>query len=382
MDIRDREQALTLPVYPQLDLEPVAASGVHIVTRDNRRILDLYGGHAVASLGYGHPALTKAVADQTERMVFQSNALALESRIVAAEKLVNFSPDYIQRVFFCNSGGEANENALRIAFMLSGRQKVIAVEHGFHGRTAAAASVTFGSQKRWYGFPRTPFDVVFVPRNDVQALEAAMDETVAAVIVEPVQGIAGAFDFEPAFMRALATTAKNAGALFIADEVQCGMGRAGAAFALERYGVAADIITTAKALGGGFPCAALLTNNDIAAQLKHGDLGTTFGGGPVVSRAIAAVIDTILGENLLTNVREREAQIRAQCIVGPVKSVSGMGLLIGLHVEGKASDLRDALLERDILTGTSADPAVLRLLPPLTLGAEHIDQLATELARI
>lgn len=382
MNTRDLEQAVTVGVYPQLDIEPVDAKGVFIHTRDGRQILDMYGGHAVAALGYGHPLLQRALADQANGMLFQSNAVPLTERARAARALLDFGPDNMARVFFCNSGGEANENALRIACMLTGRRRIVALEHGFHGRTAAAAAVTWGSQKRWYGFPQTPFDVTFVPRDDLDAARAAISNDVAAVIVEPVQGVAGAFDLAPEFIRGLANEARKLGALFIADEVQTGIGRTGYPFAVQRLGVEADLITAAKSLGGGFPCAAVLTTANIAAELKHGDLGTTFGGGPLAARAIETVIQTILSEKLMANVLERERQIKERCLVGPVQRISGLGFLCGLHVKGSAAAVRNALLDVNILTGTSADPAVVRLLPPLTLAEQHIDQLAIALAGI
>src|SRR5690606_35017312 len=180
-------------VYPTLPFTPVKGQGPWLEDADGRKVLDFYGGHAVAALGYGHPRLTEAICRQAQTLHFQSNILPLAVRHEAAEKLARFAPDGLDRVFFVNSGAEANENALRVALTVTGRSKIVAVEHGFHGRTAAAGAVTWGA-KKWYGFPRAPFDVVFVPRNDVAAMHAAVDEKTAAVIVEPVQGLAGAFD--------------------------------------------------------------------------------------------------------------------------------------------------------------------------------------------
>lgn len=359
-----------LPVYGQLDLDLVGADGVFVEASDGRRILDLYGGHAVCALGYNHPALASALGGKA--LHFQSNAVALHARARAAEALLSLAPAPLSRVFFANSGAEVNENALRLACLLTGRRKVVAVEHAFHGRTAAAAAVTWGSQRRWYGFPDTPFDVEFVPRDDVAAAQGAIDDATAAVIVEPVQGVAGAYDLAPDFLTALATSAHAHNALVIIDEVQTGCGRSGFGFATERLGLTADLVTAAKSLGGGFPCAALLTTDAIAADLRQGDLGTTFGGGPLAAAAICAVIDTIHNEGLLANVRARESELQALAGVGPIRAVSGMGLLIGLHTDGDGGALRRALLDRGILTGGSADPTVTRLLPPLTLGADHV----------
>ena len=377
-DPRPREAATTLPVYGQLPFVPESASGCDIITSDGRRILDLYGGHAVAALGYGHPRLVKAISDQSARLLFQSNAVALEVRALAAEKLTAIAPDDLSRVFFVNSGAEANENALRMACVVTRRKKVLAITQGFHGRTAAAGAVTWNSQK-WYGFPQLPFDVDFIPRDDITAAKAMIDDDIAAVIFEPVQGVAGAYGLSAAFLETLRDKTLTHGAVLIADEVQSGMGRSGHFFAVDAHGISPDIMTSAKALGGGIPCGALLCTQDIAARFGSGDLGSTFGGGPVAAAAIVATIEVIDDEGLLRNVQEREAQIREQCVIGPVRKIQGMGLLLGLVCDRPAVEVRNALLKHDILTGTSSDLDVLRILAPLVLEPGHVDQLACAL---
>lgn len=380
-DARQREAATTIPVYGQLPFVPARAEGCEIVTTDGRRILDLYGGHAVAALGYGHPRLVAAIRAQAESLLFQSNAVALDIRASAAEKLLAVAPAGIERVFFVNSGAEANENALRMACKVTGRRKVLAISHGFHGRTAAAAAVTWNSDK-WYGFPQKPFDVGFIPRDDCAAAGAMIGPDVAAVIVEPVQGVAGAYDLSADFLLTLRESTGRHGALLIADEVQSGMGRCGHYFAVQACGIAPDLVTSAKSLGGGVPCAAVLSRAEVAAPFGPGDLGTTFGGGPLAAAAIGAVIDTIGDEGLLANVLNMEALIRERCIAGPVTRIQGKGLLLGLVCNRAAGAVRDALLEQGILTGTSADPNVLRILAPLVLKEEHVDHLARALAAI
>ncbi len=380
-DPRIREAALTIPVYGQLPFVPERASGCDIFTRDGRRILDLYGGHAVAALGYGHPRLVQAIQEQSSKLLFQSNAVALDVRADAAEQLIRVSPAGIDRVFFINSGAEANENALRMALTVTGRSKVLALTHGFHGRTAAAAAVTWNSEK-WYGFPAKPFDVEFIPRDDIAAAQSMIDDNTAAVIFEPVQGVAGAYDLSTEFVQALRAATSKHGAILIADEVQSGMGRCGQFFAVKAHGVTPDIITSAKALGGGVPCGAVLCSESIAAKFGAGDLGSTFGGGPIAAAAITATVQGILAEHLLANVRAREAQIREECVVGPVRKIQGMGLLLGLVCDRPAVEVRDALLEHDILTGTSADPNVLRILAPLVLQESHVHHLAQALGKI
>ncbi len=381
IDPRAREAATTLPVYGQLPFVPERATGCDIITSDGQRILDLYGGHAVAALGYGHPRLTAAISEQSAKLIFQSNAVALEVRALAAEKLVGIAPDELSRVFFVNSGAEANENALRMACVVTNRKKVLAITQGFHGRTAAAGAVTWNSQT-WYGFPSTPFDVEFIPRDDCDAATAMIGHDIAAVIVEPVQGVAGAYDLSHEFLTTLRKCTQQNGVLLIADEVQSGIGRSGQYFAMQSHGIPPDILTSAKALGGGVPCGAVLCTDDIAAHFGPGDLGTTFGGGPLAAAAIVAVIDSIEAEGLLHNVRQREAQIREQCIKGPVQRIQGMGLLLGLVCDRPATEVRNALLEHDILTGTSGDPNVLRILAPLVLESHHVDHLANALDSI
>ena len=369
-------------VYPLLPFAPVRGEGVHLEDAAGRRVLDFYGGHAVAALGYGHPKLCAAIARQSRELLFQTNALPLAVRDEAAEKLAAFGPPGLGRVFFVNSGAEANENALRLALKATARTKIVAMEHGFHGRTAGAAAVSWGAEKSWYGFPRAPMDVAFVPRDDLEALKTTVDAETAAVIVEPVQGLAGAYDFSPEFLHAARAACDEQGALLIIDEVQTGMGRLGAPFGAQLYGVRPDLLTTAKGLGGGFPCGAVLMPHAIAKTLKPGALGTTFGGGPLACAAISTVIDAIGEERLLERVRDVSATIRDTCCVGPVESIRGQGFLLGLRTRPKASAVRDALLARNILTGTSADPHVLRLLPPLILRVEHVQRLAAALKEL
>jgi acetylornithine/succinyldiaminopimelate/putrescine aminotransferase len=370
-----------LDVYPYLPFKPESAEGVYLKA-GNRRIIDFYGGHAVAGLGYGHPDIIRTIEQQAAKLFFQSNAVALDVREEAARRLVEFAPPGLDFVFFGNSGAEANENALRLACRVTGRAKILAVEHGFHGRTAAAAAVTWSAVGKWYGFPRTPFDVGFIPRNDAAAAARMIDGTVAGVIIEPVQGQAGAFALDDEFVRAIAAGCRRHGALLIADEIQSGMGRCGTPFAIESSGVRPDMLTVAKSLGAGFPCSALLMSRAVAAELKHGDLGTTFGGGPLASALIATVIEVIRRDRLIENVRALSQEIIDAMPLGPVESVQGRGFLLGLRCRRSAKEMLQALLDRGILVGTSADPSVMRLLPPLILERAHVHELLNALADI
>jgi acetylornithine/succinyldiaminopimelate/putrescine aminotransferase len=370
------------PVYAQWPIDVVAAEGVHLHTRDGRRILDLYGGHAVAALGYSHPRLLAALETQARSLIFQSNAVPLEVRARAATRLTRFAGLGLDTAFFISTGAEANENALKLALKITGRRKVVAVEGSFHGRTAAAGAVTWGAAKKWYGFPQAPFDVEFVPKGDLAAIARIVGTDTAAVIVEPVQGVAGAVDLGQPFLAALRERCNEVCAQLIFDEVQCGMGRTGFPFAANMYGVAPDMITTAKALGAGFPCAALLMADHVASHLQADDLGTTFGGGPMACALIEAVVDIIETEGLLVNVRKLSQRIRDTCVVGPVTGVQGAGFLTGLLTRRPARDVQRELLERDILTGTSADPHVVRVLAPFVIGAGHVDALRDALASL
>jgi len=370
------------PVYAQWPLDVVDGEGVYLRTRDGRRILDLYGGHAVAALGYGNARWHQVIAEQSRALAFQSNAVPLAVRARAATRLARFAGQGLDTVFFCSTGAEANENALKLALRITGRRKVVAVQGSFHGRTAAAGAVTWGAAAKWYGFPQAPFDVEFVPRGDVDAVARAVDTRTAAVIAEPVQGVAGAVDLGAPFLAALRERAAETRAMLILDEVQCGMGRTGFPFAATMHGVAPDMITTAKALGAGFPCAALLMADHVAAHLKVDDLGTTFGGGPMACALIEAVVDIIETQGLLANVRRLARQIRETCVVGPVTDVQGAGFLTGLRTRRPAKDVQRELMERDILTGTSADPHVVRILAPYVLGEEHVAELRDALASL
>ena len=370
------------PVFAQYPLEVVSASGVWLTNSRGERVLDLYGGHAVAALGYGHPAWTAALARQAQLCQFQSNAVAMTIRARAAERLARFAQLPDARVFFVNSGAEANENALKIALRTTGRRHVAAIEGGFHGRTAAAGAVTWGAQEKWYGFPRAPFNVSFLPRGDAGAIRARVTRRTGAVIVEPVQGLAGAVDLGAEFLAALRRRCDEVGALLIFDEVQCGMGRTGQPFAANLHGVVPDLLTTAKALGNGFPCAAVLMSAQLTKQLPVESLGTTFGGGPLACAAIEAVLDAIESLQLLERVRHLGALIRASCRVGPVRALQGAGLLVGLRTTRPAKQVQAELLECGILTGTSSDPEVLRLLPPFILEDEHVELLRDALREL
>ncbi|MCB9832685.1 MAG: aspartate aminotransferase family protein [Planctomycetes bacterium] len=378
--------AIEIPVYGRLDLRVVAARGAELILDDGRRLLDFYAGHAVVLGSHSDEELARDLAEQAGRLRFQTSLIHTDERDRALTALRAFAPAGLGRAFLVNSGAEANENALRAAFLHhqrrgEPRRVIVAIEGAFHGRSAAASACTWSARKGWYGFPQAPFEVRFVPVDDVAALEAALDRDVAALIVEPIQGIAGARDLDLDFLRAARDLCHAQGALMIADEIQCGLGRSGDRFAFEAAGIVPDLATLAKGLGGGFPVGALLTSEAIAASLAIGDLGTTFGGAPLACRAIVRVLEE-LENGLLERVRPLSERIRARCRVGPVTEIQGRGLLLGLRVPSGARALRDALLARGILVGTSDDPEVLRLTPPYVIDEDDVDRLAAAIAEV
>jgi acetylornithine/succinyldiaminopimelate/putrescine aminotransferase len=372
---------LLAPVFAQYPLDIASAEGVWLQTTHGERLLDFYGGHAVVALGYGHKGWTDALLAQAQSCSFQTNAVKMKIRARAAERLVRFSGLNISSVFFVNSGAEANENALRLAFRCRpGATQVVAVEGAFHGRTAAAGALTWGAKDKWYGFPRTPFDVSFLPRGDLKAIAEQVTGKTAAVIVEPVQGLAGAVDLGTPYLAALRKRCDEVGAILIFDEVQCGFGRLGHPYAAHLYKVVPDLITSAKALGNGYPVSAVLVGPAVAVALKLDILGTTYGGGPMACAAVEATIEAIESQELLEHVRKMGELIRANCIVGPVTGCQGAGLLVGLRTSRPAKEIHAELLEVGIFAGTASDPNVLRLLPPFIIGEEHIEILRDALA--
>ena len=376
-DIAAREDAFQLATYKKFPFAVERGRGVWVETADGQRYLDLYGGHAVAGVGHCHPRVVAAIREQAERLLFYSNVVYSEVRARAAEKLASVAPEGLRKVFFCNSGTEANENAMRMARRRTGREKIITFAGGFHGRTSDAISATFLGKYRELGRPNVPGHVC-AEFGSIESVEELADETIAAVMLEPIQSMAGVRVADAEFFRALRRLCDERGILLIFDEVQTGVGRTGEWFfaGSEAAGRAVpDIVTLAKALGSGVPVAACLVNENVASCIGENDLGTTFGGGMLAMAAVVATIEAIEEDGMLENVRAIESHLR-ECLMG-VRSVEGLrgrGFLLGVEfAEPTASKVQKALLERRIITGTSSDPRVLRLLPPLCLKREEAD---------
>jgi len=375
-DIAASEDQFQLATYKKMPIAAERGDGVWIYTSDGERYLDLYGGHAVAGTGHCHPHVVKAIREQSEKLLFYSNLVYSETRAKAAQKLVSVAPPELTKAFFCNSGTESNENAMRMARMFTGREKIVSFAGGFHGRTADAISATFLGKYREIGKPNVPGHVE-AEFGNIESVREISDETVAAIILEPIQSMAGVKMAAPKFYRELRTLCDERGIVLIYDEVQTGVGRTGDwFFAGSDAGdaVVPDVVTLAKALGSGVPVGACLVGEAIASKIKENDLGTTFGGGMLAMACVNATLEAIENDGMLANVRHVEEHLRERLKeVEQVVSVQGRGFLLGIEFADKAAPIHKALLDRKIITGTSSDPRVLRLLPPLCLKTEEVD---------
>ena len=375
-DIAACEDQFQLSTYKKMPIAAERGDGVWIYTSDGDRYLDLYGGHAVAGTGHCHPNVVKALRDQSEKLLFYSNLVYSETRARAAQKLVSLAPDTLTKAFFCNSGTEANENAMRLARMFTGRENIVSFSGGFHGRTADAISATFLGKYREIGKPNVPghLEAEF---GNIESVRAVADQTVAAIILEPIQSMAGVKTAAPQFFRDLRTLCDDRGIVLIYDEVQTGIGRTGDWFfagSSAGDGVVPDVVTLAKALGSGVPVGACLVSEAIASKIKENDLGTTFGGGMLAMACVSATLEAIEMDKMLANVRLVETHLRERLKeIEQVVDVHGRGFLLGLEFADKAAPIHKALLERKIITGTSSDARVLRLLPPLCLRTDEVD---------
>jgi acetylornithine/succinyldiaminopimelate/putrescine aminotransferase len=339
-----------------------------------RSYLDLYGGHAVASTGHSHPRVVRAIAAQAEELLFYSNVVELPVRARAAEAIIRHAPPPLASVFFVNSGTEANENAMRLARRFTGRSDIVSFDGAFHGRTSDAISAAGLAKYRELGRPNVPGHRL-APFGDLARLEEVLDGDVAAVLLEPIQSLAGVVTAPAAYFQGLRALCDRAGALLIYDEVQTGFGRTGTFFFSGRHGVVPDMVTLAKGIASGFPMGAVLVAARVAATVKPEEYGTTFGGGPLACAAAEATVRVIEEEDLLARVREGSRRLTEGLGgLSAVREVRGEGYLLGAVLDRPARPVREALLGRGILAGGCDDPSVLRLLPPLVLHGEDIDR--------
>jgi acetylornithine aminotransferase len=370
-EINQKSIGALFDVYSLWDIEPKRAKGCWVCDENNTKYLDLYGGHAVISIGHTHPHYAQMLKEQIDNIVFYSNSVQNKLQVELSEKLGKLSgyPDY--SLFLCNSGAEANENALKLASFHTGKKRVLAFNESFHGRTSGAVAI---SDNPSIQAPfNTGHEVTFLPLNDIVAVEEALKEDdYAAVIIEPIQGVAGIYSAEVEFLEQLQVLCHKHNVVFILDEVQSGYGRTGKFFAHQYANVQPDIIAMAKGMGNGFPIGGILISPKFEA--KKGMLGTTFGGNHLACAAAIAVLDVIKDEHLIENAAKVGAYLKEQLKdCKGIKEVRGEGLMIGIELEAQYVDLRNKLLfENHIFTG-GAKNNVMRLLPPLSVSKEEID---------
>ena len=369
-DTASREAVL--PTYARADVTFVRGEGCRLWDDAGRPYLDFGAGIAVVGLGHRHPAVAAAAHSQLDELWHASNLYWTEPMLRLAALLSDRFGG--AQAFFCNSGAEANEAALKVARKATGRARIVALEGGFHGRTLGALSAT-GQPGKWEGFGPLVPGVSFARPNDVESLEAAVSPggELATIILEPVLGEGGVQPLDGSFVRAAAEIAHEVGALLTVDEVQAGLGRTGTFFAFEQLGIEPDLVTLAKGLGNGLPIGALLVREGVADAIGPGDHGSTFGGNPVAAAAACAVVEAI-DDSVLENVTARGSQLDAGLATLPgVLGVRGRGLLLAAVLDRDAGEVVDACRERGLLVLT-AGPDVLRLLPPLVVTAEEVDE--------
>ena len=377
-----------LPVFKRLGFRPVRGRGCRLWDAEGREYLDLYGGHAVAQTGHAHPRVVRAIEQELEGLIFYSNALPMDARDRLFSRLAELAPAQLDKAFLVNSGAEANDQALALARRATGRSAIVVCEGGFHGRSLATLAASGIDKYRSLAETSEAGRALaawtrVVPFDDPSALDAALTDDVAAFLVEPVQGLGGARAASQEFLEQARALCSARGIALVFDEVQCGVGRTGAFSAAQSYGVVPDALTLAKGLASGLPIGSLLAGPMLSEGIGPGDLGSTFGGGPLPSAAAAATLEVRVEEDLPAHATALEARLRRALEgVQGVRGVRGRGLLLGLELEPGAAGVQKALFERRILTGSSIDPQVLRLLPPLVLEEDELDHFVATLCDV
>lgn len=360
-------------VYPLYNVTPVSGKDVFVYDDEGTEYLDLYGGHAVISIGHAHPDYVEAITNQVSKLGFYSNAVQNPLQVELADKLELLSECKGYNLFLCNSGAEANENALKLASFKTGKKRVIAFKNSFHGRTSAAVAVT--DNPNIIAPINAQQEVTILELNDIPGVKAALEKgDVCAVIVEFIQGVGGLDQGNSDFFEQVYALCQKNNTFFIADEVQSGYGRSGKFFAFQHYNVTPDVISIAKGMGNGFPIGGILIHPDVEA--KYGMLGTTFGGNHLACTAGLAVLNTIEKADLIDNVKIMSDYFMQQAKKFPqIKKIKGRGLMLGLEFDFEVGELRKKLIyDYHIFTGGASNKKLLRILPPLTIQKEHIDQ--------
>ncbi|MGQ9688278.1 MAG: acetylornithine transaminase [Desulfobaccales bacterium] len=385
----DRADRVVMNTYGRQPLVLVRGEGARVWDDAGREYLDFVAGLAVCGVGHAHPAVAEAACRQLSHLVHVSNLYYTTPMVALAEELVRLS--FADRVFFCNSGAEAMEAAIKLCRRLSherygpGRHKIVCMHNSFHGRTFGALSAT-GQEKFWQGFEPLLPGFVFVPLNDLPALEAVMDESVCAVLLEPVQGEGGVNPTDPDYLAGVRRLCDQRGALLVYDEVQCGLGRTGRLFAHEHYGVSPDVMALAKALAGGLPMGALLATEEAARGFVPGSHASTFGGGPVIAAAALASLKILSDPDFLATVREKGEYVREKLQhlknrLPLIKEIRGLGLMWGLQLDRDGTPVVTACRERGLLVNCTQGN-VIRLLPPLVVGKSELDRGLDILAQV
>jgi acetylornithine aminotransferase len=360
-------------VYPINDITIVKAKGSYVWDDNNNKYLDMYGGHAVISIGHTHPHWVKRIEDQLNKIAFYSNSVRIPIQKELANKLSEVSGKENYQLFLVNSGAEANENALKLASFHTGRKKIVSFNKAFHGRTSLAVAVT--DNRSIVAPVNETENVVFLPYNDEEALKKYFNENgeqVAAIIIEAIQGVGGITVANESFLRLIRNVCDEYGAVYVADEVQCGYGRTGRFFATDHAGIEADIYSMAKGMGNGFPIGGILISPKFKA--KYGMLGTTFGGNHLACAAALGVLEVIQQERLIDNSKEVGKYLIDQLRdIAQVENARGKGLMIGFDLSNEIKELRSTLLmQYHIFTG-EAKPNVIRLLPSLGISLEEVN---------
>jgi acetylornithine/N-succinyldiaminopimelate aminotransferase len=365
-------------VYPLYDVTPVRAKGVHVYDTEDQEYLDLYGGHAVISIGHNHPEYSKRIKNQLDKIGFYSNAIQNPLQVELANLLEAQSQCNGYQLFLCSSGAEANENALKLASFYTGKKRVIAFKNAFHGRTSAAVAST--DNQKINAPLNAQQKVTFLPFNDAKALEKELAKgDVCAVIFESIQGVGGLDEPSEAFVYQMEALCKQYNTCLIADEVQAGFGRTGTFFGFQKYNIQPHIISMAKGMGNGFPVGGIFIHPSI--KPAYGMLGTTFGGNHLACVATLAVLETLEKENLQHNAAQMGAYFKEQAQQLPkIQKIKGRGLMLGLEFDFEVGELRKKLIyDHRIFTGGSSNKKLLRILPPLTIEKKHIDTLINAL---
>jgi acetylornithine/succinyldiaminopimelate/putrescine aminotransferase len=369
--VKATEDRYQLKTYAKLPLVLDRGRGCYVYDQDGNEYLDLYGGHAVVSTGHCHPRVVEALRTQAEEILFYSNVVYSSVRARAVKKLMEFAGPPYWQAFLANSGSEANENAIKVARALTGRTDVLSLSNSFHGRTYGSLSSTGVSHYAEYLNTPVPGHRIL----DLQEVADAVDSDTAAVLLEPIQSMGGVEEVPEQTLHQIHDACRSHGAFLIFDEVQTGVGRTGSFLYAGTGGIYPEMVTLAKGIASGVPASALLVTREVAEKVRSGDLGATFGGAPVSCAAMEATLEVLEEEDLIRNAARIGSYLRQELETLPwVAEVRGRGLLLGIKIQGgTAKDLGRFLRASRILTGTSSDPSVLRLLPPLVLGRKEAD---------